>query len=140
MTAAADFRTNKRRNDMAKFKVGDKVFFYGRPATVKQVIREPDADYILDVQGADFYAEDDEVTSRNSRACNSANPVVANAMNACGTARNAGSRDAYESAINQARIECYKAIRNEPDADDYSDVTALVKQAKALLDKAYRAI
>ena len=67
----------------AKFKVGDKVYFYGRPATVKQVIREPDADYILDVQGDDWYAEDDEVTSRNSRACNSRNPVVRKAVNAC---------------------------------------------------------
>ena len=71
----------------AKFKVGDKVYFYGRPATVKQVIREPDADYILDVQGDEFYAEDEEVTSRNSVACNSSNPVVQKALNAC--ARNA---------------------------------------------------
>lgn len=71
----------------------------------------------------------------------STNSVVMNALAANRrVAKNAGNRDAYESSINQARMECEKAIRNEPDADDYSDVTALVKQAKALLDKAFRAI
>lgn len=71
----------------------------------------------------------------------STNSVVRNALTANRrVAKNAGNRDAYESSINQARMECEKAIRNEPDADDYSDVTALVKQAKALLDKAFRAI
>ena len=77
---AVEQNTGKVLN-MAKFKVGDKVYFYGRPATVKQVIREPDADYILDVQGDEFYAEDEEVTSRNSRACNSTNPIVRKALN-----------------------------------------------------------
>jgi hypothetical protein len=65
---------------MARFEKGDKVFFYGKPATVKQIIREPDADYILDVQGSEFYAEDEEVTSRNS--ARSTNAVVQNAINA----------------------------------------------------------
>ena len=80
---SASLDTSSSRVSNARFKVGDKVYFYGRPATVKQVIREPDADYILDVQGSDFYAEDDEVTSRNSRVCNSSNPVVRKAVNAC---------------------------------------------------------
>ena len=68
--AERNLKLANSRVSNARFKVGDKVYFYGRPATVKQVIREPDADYILDVQGDDFYAEDDEVTSRNSRAAN----------------------------------------------------------------------
>ena len=73
---------------MAKFKVGDRVYFHGRPATIKQVIREPDADCILDVQGDEFYAEDEEITTTNSAPCRSTNAVVANALNAR-TARNA---------------------------------------------------
>ena len=60
--------------------------------------------------------------------------------NACRTARNAGDRDMYEDAIRQAIVKCEAAIKYEPDADDYSDVTRLVKQAKDLLAKAYRAI
>lgn len=75
---------------MAKFKEGDKVKFYGRPATVKQVIHEKDADYVLDVQGNEFYAEDEEVTAANS--CH--NSVVANALAANRkVARNAGAYD-----------------------------------------------
>jgi hypothetical protein len=73
---------------MAKFKVGDKVKFYGRPATIKQVIHEKDADYILDVQGDEFYAEDEEVTCRNSVVVKALNAARV-ARNACGTARNA---------------------------------------------------
>lgn len=58
---------------MAKFKVGDKVLFHGKPAIIKEVINEPDADYILD---NGFYAEDEELTAANS--CR--NTVVANAL------------------------------------------------------------
>ena len=119
---------------MANFKVGDKVFFYGRPATVKQVIREPDADYILDVQGDEFYAEDDEVTSRNSRACNSANPVVANAMNACGTARNADGdikqvEKEYTAALRALQELAVKAKSIDPRSRMYQDA---VKAGTAL--------
>lgn len=74
---------------MANFKKGDKVLFHGKPAIIKEIINEPDADYILD---NGFYAEDEELTAANS--CRSRNAVVANALNASRkVARNAGAYD-----------------------------------------------
>ena len=99
---------------MAKFKVGDRVYFHGRPATIKQVIREPDADYILDVQGNEFYAEDEEITTTNSAPCRSTNAVVQNALNAR-TARNAGEDTDMRDAKYVIKVEIPKLIK-ESDA------------------------
>lgn len=56
---------------MAKFKVGDKVKYYGRRAVVTEVHHDGESDYLLDVEGAGsgWYADEDEVTAANA-VCN----------------------------------------------------------------------
>lgn len=126
---------------MAKFKVGDKVTYWVFDEKMNGTIKDIRGNKAEVVQGNEkagltFPLKDLEAWN----SCRSTNAVVAKALNACGTARNAGDRDMYEDAIRQAIVKCEAAIKYEPDADDYSDVTRLVKQAKDLLAKAYRAI
>ena len=131
--------TNAARN--AKFKVGDKVKSKSRSYMgTARIIDETDDEYVVKFEsGVRDMIEKSDVVSAN--ACTSTNSVVRNAMAANRrVARNVGDRDMYEDAIRQAIVKCEAAIKYEPDADDYSDVTRLVKQAKDLLAKAYRAI
>jgi hypothetical protein len=94
---------------MAKFKVGDRVAYYGKdPAIYRKRGRVSDVSQIrgetfvtVDLDdGEEWGAPEKDWTFMNSRAC-STNAVVAKALNACGTARNAESPEDYDGNMHQ---------------------------------------
>lgn len=64
----------------------------------------------------------------NSRACNSTNPIVANAMNACGAARNAMGLEEAEQRANQFVSAAKSRIASE--AGTLGDTIKLLKQVR----------
>lgn len=139
---------------MAKFKIGDVVSvkreaaeMIDNPALARKRGRVtkvlPGGYYEVDGElgATGLELTDAELTLANSRACNgvrSRNSVVANALNACGTARNAdGDLESYfrlaewqkaNSNLSQAwklvnaTIPLYKALASKaPDAEDKRD-------------------
>jgi hypothetical protein len=118
LTVAADGET-KGEKDMAKFKVGDKVRIIGGGVeTIKSVhpkgrgtgFGPRKIDYYATREGGGFITDDDISGLANSRSCNSNNPVVAKAMNACGTAKNA---DDINLALGRATDRLNERIKEE---------------------------
>ena len=107
---AKDLEVWNARACNAKFIKGDFVKVKGWPGTFRIDIVNPDGTYVLKKYPGGqptigSYKESElELEEANAKACNSRNPIVAKAMNACGTAKNAGIWESTEEAEDRSDV------------------------------------
>lgn len=106
---AKDLEVWNARACNAKFIKGDFVKVKGWPGTFRIDIVNPDGTYVLKKYPGGqptigSYKESElELEEANAKACNSRNPIVAKALNACGTARNGSIGEDAALGISYAR-------------------------------------
>lgn len=92
--------------NFSSLRVGDKVDFrksrYYKGIGVVTKVYDEDIIDIKDDKGEILEVHSDDIM--NARACNSRNPIVRNAMNACGAARNAGIWESTEEAEDRSDV------------------------------------
>ena len=128
--------------NFSSLRVGDKVDFrksrYYKGIGVVTKVYDEDIIDIKDDKGEILEVHSDDIM--NARACNSRNPIVAKAMNACGTARNAKfATDQYEfDMLHEAADKLEEVAKSIYYQGDKSTYAKYKDEIKRLADRAFR--